>query len=233
MYDFPKAYQTLENLLILYNSSELENPDSLPEEGKVLEKKRLNTPYWDGAYDELLLSFQNPDIEITFTAPMFEQIKQGQLWRLLTPCLLHADIFHIFFNMFWLLVLGPPMERNLGKLRFIFFIILVGIISNTGQYLISGPNFLGFSGVIAGMLGFTWMRQKLYPWEDYHTSAGIFLILSIGIFLMFFLQLASFYVEVQGRPPIASGIANTAHIIGLILGGCLGKLKLFTLRQQG
>ena len=227
MFDFPKYFQLMKIIIFQYSTQNSPNQEEI----KILEKKALNTPYWDGFYDELLLYLQGNGDEIHFNAPLFEQIRKGEVWRAFTPCLLHADIFHIFFNMFWLLVLGPPIEKNIGKGRFILFILIAGILSNFTQYFVSGPNFLGFSGVVAALLGFTWMRQKMYPWEDYHTHQGVFLILTLGIFLMVFLQLISFYLELKGQAPIAAGIANTAHLSGLIIGLCVGRFKCMSVKS--
>ena len=41
----------------------------------------------------------------------------GAYWRLLTSAFLHVEIWHLAINMFSLWVLGPPLERLLGRLR--------------------------------------------------------------------------------------------------------------------
>ena len=48
-----------------------------------------------------------------------ELIVAGQLWRLITPVLLHGGLLHLGFNMYALYILGPGLERYFGHLRFL------------------------------------------------------------------------------------------------------------------
>ncbi len=41
-------------------------------------------------------------------------VVQGEYWRLFTALFLHAGSAHLFFNLFALYVLGPPLERSIG-----------------------------------------------------------------------------------------------------------------------
>ena len=41
---------------------------------------------------------------------MTDQIWSGQLWRPLTSCLLHGDILHLVFNLYWLWIFGAVIE---------------------------------------------------------------------------------------------------------------------------
>ena len=43
------------------------------------------------------------------------------------PILLHADIFHLFFNMLWLIVLGKQIEQRLKTGRYVLFILLIAM----------------------------------------------------------------------------------------------------------
>ena len=101
------------------------------------------------------------------TLPCSKKSRREKYWRLFTPCLLHNDIFHIFFNMIWLVVLGKQMEMRLSLFRYALFILIAAVVTNTAQYLMSGSNFIGFSGVLCAMLTFIWMRQKKTAWEGY------------------------------------------------------------------
>ena len=44
--------------------------------------------------------------------PLFEKIRQGELWRLFTPCILHRDFLHILFNMIWVWILVKQIEEG-------------------------------------------------------------------------------------------------------------------------
>src|SRR5262249_33895307 len=57
-------------------------------------------------------------------------IRDGQLWRFLTPALLHASIPHILFNMYALFVIGVGLERNFGHQRFLLLYVLGAFAGN-------------------------------------------------------------------------------------------------------
>jgi len=50
-----------------------------------------------------------------------------QVWRFFTYQFLHANFFHILFNMIGLFFFGPLIERWLGSRRFLAFYLLCGI----------------------------------------------------------------------------------------------------------
>lgn len=225
-YDYPRAFEIADKLVKLFGLEKLQSPQNLPLEGQYLYKELQKTPFWQGYYSKLVAFFQNVEIPDD-NAPMFEKIREGEIWRLFTPALLHSDFLHISFNMLWLLVLGRMLEDRLHPRNYLLLILIIGIVSNTCQYLMSGPNFMGLSGVICGMVGFICVRQKFAPWEGYplEKSTSIFLFCFIGALSL--LQLASFYFEVHNNTGFSPGIANTAHITGALTGALLGFLPFF------
>src|SRR5215475_8147763 len=47
-------------------------------------------------------------------------------WQLITYAFLHGSLMHIFFNMLALFFFGGPLERYLGRRRFLsFFLVCV------------------------------------------------------------------------------------------------------------
>jgi len=164
LYDYPFAFDIVDNLINTYGLEKLQNPTDLPPAGKELLEKFYLTPYWTGFYGKIVGHFKNPHQPWTFDTPMFEKLRDGQWWRLFSPALLHSDIFHILFNMIWLVIIGKQLEQRMGKWRYLFFILITGVITNTTQYLMSGANFLGFSGILCAMFAFVWVRQKKAPW---------------------------------------------------------------------
>ena len=69
-----------------------------------------------------------------------------QLWRWVTYQFVHADFFHVFFNMLVLFFLGPLMERWWGSRRFLVFYLLCGV---------SGAFVTVLLGTISGLLIFS------------------------------------------------------------------------------
>lgn len=228
LYDYPKAWEYIDQLIKDYGVNALEAPQDLPNEGKLLLYKFYNTPYWHGYYDKIMGSFKKEEPQKSPPAPLFEKIREGEVWRLFTPAFLHFDLFHIFFNMIWLIVLGRQIENKIGGFKYIIFILLTASISNTGQYLMSGPNFIGFSGVVMAMIGFIYARQITAAWEGYQLTKSTLLFVMLFIGSILFLQLISFFVDIAGYASISPPIANTAHILGALIGFALGKLPWFS-----
>lgn len=228
LYDYPHAFTLVDKAVKLYGIEKLQTPDELPAEGKFLLKQFYQTPYWQGIYAPLVHYLQaGTPFSSSMDAPLFEKIQEGEVWRLVTPALLHNDILHLLFNMLWLIVLGRQLEQRMGGTRYLVFIALTALFSNAAQYLMSGANFMGFSGVICAMLTFIWVRQRRTPWEGYQLDKMTMLFMTFFILAMLGIQLVSFYLEVSGHGPISPGIANTAHLAGALSGLLLGYIPFF------
>lgn len=230
LFDYPAAFEIVDKLVQAFGIEKLQTPEELPKEALSLLNQFFNTPYWTGYYDQAVAYLSHPESYQPSQAPLFEKIKKGELWRLFTPSLLHADIFHIIFNMMWLAVLGKQLEQRMGRWRYIFFIVATGIAINVIQYFAGGSNFLGFSGILCAMLTFVWMRQRRFPWEGYQLQPSTFGFMMFFLFTMLAIQLVSFYTEVHFNQSIAPPIANSSHMSGLAIGLILGRLNFFSWR---
>lgn len=233
LYDYPAAYQLLDKIVRIYGRNALLNPEELPQEGKYLLQQFYRTPYWHGIYGKFVNAFRKKPAPLPPEGPMFEKIKQGEFWRLFTPVFLHQDILHLLFNMIWLVMLGKQIEFRIGKWRYFLFILLAGFFSNTAQYLISGPEFIGFSGVLCAMITFVWFRQKRAPWEGYQLLPVTMGFITAFILAMSAIQVVSFFFDIFGDSVnIGSNIANTAHLAGAFIGTILAYTSIFS-RQTG
>jgi len=139
-----------------------------------------------------------------------QEIRSGQLWRLITPLFMHFGIMHIIFNMMWLRDLGSMMERLRGPLFVCIFIAVTGILSNIGQFYVSGPNFGGMSGVIYGLLGYVWMQSRFNSWSGFVLHAS-----TVQMMLIWFVLCLT---------GLVGNIANTTHGVGLVVGIAWGYL---------
>ena len=140
------------------------------------------------------------------------QIVAGELWRLVTPVLVHFSLMHLVFNMLWLWQFGTRLERRLGHWPLITLVVVTGMISNISQYYAQHAYFGGLSGVNYGLLGYLWIRGRLeLGWREP-------LIDQIFVFLVIFLLLGYFGV----LDVIFGPMANMAHLSGLIAGLVLG-----------
>lgn len=91
----------------------------------------------------------------------------------------------------------------------------------------SGPFFIGYSGIITALAGFIWMRERLAPWEGYPLNRGTIYFLLFFILAILGLQVAAFFIQVLTTYDFAPNIANTAHISGAVIGALLGRRKFF------
>ena len=135
---------------------------------------------------------------------LFYEILHGQIWRLITPIFVHLSFLHILFNMMWFKDLGYLIEFNFGKNFLLKFVLVSGLISNLLQYIVSGPQFGGMSGVLYAMLGFIWVYKKINGEFEYSLPR-----FDIGM------MIGWFFVCLTGA---LGPIANTAHGGGLVVG---------------
>jgi len=138
----------------------------------------------------------------------------GQYWRLITPAFLHFGWLHIVFNSLWLWELGSRVERVMGQLNMVLLFLVIALVSNASQFAFGGPGlFGGMSGVVYGLLGFSWVAPLLQPrWRIQPTPA--IMLFMVGWLLVCLVGL----IEVLGF----GAIANAAHLGGLICGAMLG-----------
>ncbi len=143
---------------------------------------------------------------------MSTTFRQGQFYRWITPILIHFGPAHLVMNMLGLWQFGQAIERRSGTSRFLGIVVVIALISNTGQYFMSGPMFGGMSGVVFGLFGFLWMKSRFAP--DY----GVFVGRDYVIRFMFFAVLMT--------TGLAGRIANTAHFSGLATGMVLALIPI-------
>ena len=237
LYDYPESYELLDKIVALYGYEALVKPETLEAPGKFLYNEYEKIPIWRGFYPYIVAYVQS-----FFTAdavkwpppfekmPIFEKERQGELWRMITPIFLHNDILHIFFNMIWLLLLGTQIELRIGPWRSLTFMLLVALVTNTAQYLISGPHFLGYSGIIIAHVFFIRQRQHAAPWEGYHMTRSTFAFICFFVGILFSFSFIGFVLEAFFASPFTVPIANTAHVVGALMGYFLGKWSFFTER---
>ena len=137
----------------------------------------------------------------------------GEYWRLITPVFLHFGWLHIVFNCLWMWDLGVRVEQVMGRLNMILLFVVIAVVSNVSQSMFEGGLFGGMSGVVYGLLGFSWVAPLLQPrWRIQPPS-------SIMLFMVGWLFVCAFGV-VEGLG--FGAVANAAHFGGLICGAILG-----------
>lgn len=134
-------------------------------------------------------------------------LEDGEYYRLLTAMFMHFGIRHIMNNMLVLFVIGDNLERALGHVKYLIFYLLCGIGSNWVSMMAHSTDTMtvsaGASGAIFGVVGgllyvVTANKGRL---EDLSTRQ-----LVIMIFFSLYLGYTS------------TGVDNTAHLSGLVIG---------------
>jgi GlpG protein len=143
-----------------------------------------------------------------------ELFSQLQVWRWLTPILLHFSIMHLAFNCAVVIELGRRIEAGGGSTGFVLLVALTGVASNLVQFTFGGSLlFGGLSGVAYGLLGFILVMNRRQPalavWQ---------LPRGIAIGLMVFLVLFTTGVT----EAFGLHVANAAHWSGLAAGALAG-----------
>lgn len=148
------------------------------------------------------------DVPVAFFIKANDLIREGQLWRLLTPALIHGSLAHIGFNMYALFSFGTSLERYFGRGRFITLYLLGAFAGNVMSFLFSDAYSLGASTAIFGLIGaeavFLYRNRKLLAGQFRGAIGNVLFIIAINLFLV-------------GSLP---GIDNWGHIGGL-LGGLM------------
>jgi len=148
------------------------------------------------------------DLLVLYGARINEAILAGELWRFLTPALLHGSLPHIAFNMYALLSFGTSLERHFGHGRFFLLYVLGAFTGNVASFLFSPGYSVGASTAIFGLLGaeavFLIQNRKVFPGQFRSAIGNIIFIAAINLFII-------------GSLP---GIDNWGHIGGL-LGGLM------------
>ena len=234
IFDDPPYLELRDKLYHLYPPSQIQAHQPPSEEAQELLYTLTTTPIWMGVYDRVVerLQHHNPPTTPSITDFMSD-IRHGQLWRLFTPAILHFDFLHIFFNLLWLILLGNQIEYRIGSLRYSLFVLCVAVFSNLGQYIMSGPFFLGLSGIVCGMAAFIWARQRIAPWEGYLLHRFTLLFLALFVVGIFALQVLFFFLQVFSHMEFTVGIANTAHLVGAAVGYGFGRMRrLFSIQKK-
>jgi membrane associated rhomboid family serine protease len=88
-------------------------------------------------------------------------VAAGEWWRLFTAGFLHSGLLHLGLNMLVLYMLGPSLERALGRLSFISLYVAGLAASSLGALLLSPHAFtVGASGAIFALMGAVIMGQR-------------------------------------------------------------------------
>lgn len=116
-------------------------------------------------------------------------VYEGQVWRLLTPMVLHAGVVHLVMNLVVQFRVGIFLERSWGAGVWLAVFVLSGVWSAAASAVFL-PNTIGVgaSGSIMGFLG-AWMVQLLVEWgrgdaNEQHQRSVQFVMVFVNILIV-------------------------------------------------
>ncbi len=132
------------------------------------------------------------------------------VWQPLSYMFMHANLSHIFFNMFNLWMFGAAMENFWGTKRFLFYYLACGIGAGLLYMLLPGMHVtVGASAAVYGLLlafGMTFPNQYIYLYFLMPIKTKWFITGMIVIELL------------QGIFYSYDGVAHFAHLGGMLIG---------------
>ncbi|NOZ81268.1 MAG: rhomboid family intramembrane serine protease [DPANN group archaeon] len=138
-------------------------------------------------------------------------------WILLTHMFLHANLNHIFFNMYGILLFGPLLESRIGPKRLLEVYLVSGLVAGFFASF-AYARALGASAALMGLIGaliiiMPQLRLLFFFIIPMPLWLAGLVWVSIDVFGVFF----------------PSGVGNIAHLFGMGTGILFG---LYFLRQR-
>ena len=128
----------------------------------------------------------------------------------------HANFIHILGNLWSFWIFGNNVEDKLGKLRFTFFLLFIGIISISVHAFLNQDSLIpivGASGIVSGLMG---AYVFMFP------NARLLVLVPFGFifpttikakFFMFFWFISQIFISISEQ-----NISWEAHVGGFVFG---------------
>lgn len=174
--------------------------------------------------------FENPDWPPGLAAP-------EPALTVITSMFLHGGLLHLLGNMLYLWIFGDNVEAAMGRVRFLIFYLLCGVVAALAQAFTDMDGqipMVGASGAISGVLG---AYLLLYPTANVRmllflgvviTTFRVPAVIVLGLWFLFQLLSAQ---TLQEPGQQEGGVAFMAHIGGFVAGMIL--VWFFVRRTRG
>ena len=160
------------------------------------------------------------------TVPGLQETPIPVYLTMLTSMFMHGGMMHLLGNMWFLRIFGDNIENDLGRVRYLVFYLLCGIVASLAHVLpnMTGPSSmipsLGASGAISGVMGAYLVlharrRVRILLLRMVTDVPGF---VAVGLWFVF--QIFSSLAALGGAD---GGVAYGAHIGGLVAGVVLAK----------
>jgi membrane associated rhomboid family serine protease len=149
-------------------------------------------------------------------------LEEGRWWQLITYAFLHANIWHLLFNILSLWFAGRIVERVMGAGRFVALYVASAVAGGVAQVLFGGGNtlLLGASGAVCGVI---------IAFATMFSEAQIVLLLFFVIPLKFRAKYLGWGLAGSSLLFLLTGfeswIGHAAHFGGCVAGYLLARLN--------
>lgn len=149
--------------------------------------------------------------EVESTLIFAPWLGQTQQYRFIGSAFIHADFWHLIFNMYALWLVGQAIEPMLGRWRFLCLYALSAIAGNVAVLALADPTgasyytyVVGASGAVFGLFGALLVLARGLSRD----TTPLLVLLAINLILGFILE----------------GISWQSHVGGLLIGMLLAYL---------
>ncbi|MDQ0685009.1 membrane associated rhomboid family serine protease [Streptomyces achromogenes] len=144
-----------------------------------------------------------------------EGVAEGEWYRLVTSMFTHEAVWHFAFNMLSLWWLGGPLERAMGRSRYLALYFVSGLAGSALAYLLASPGTAtyGASGAIYGLFGATAVLMR-------HLRYDMRPIIALLVINLIFTFSPGLNISWQG------------HVGGLVAGLVIGAAMVYAPRER-
>lgn len=143
-----------------------------------------------------------------------QAVADGEWYRLITAAFIHQGFLHIAFNMYILYIVGSPLERMAGHLRFIVMYLVAALGGTIASYAFNDAftASAGASGAIFGLMGAFAVAAIRFKYD----ARQILFLVGLNLVLGF----------------VLTGVDWKAHIGGLITGAAVSFVFFYAPRAR-
>jgi membrane associated rhomboid family serine protease len=137
------------------------------------------------------------------------QVASGEYWRLVSAGFLHENLIHIGTNMISLYILGLPLERILGRARFVT-IYLLSLLGSAVSVMLFSHEFtptIGASGAIYGLMGALVVTFRKLGFD----LRQLLVVVALNVYITF----------------SVAGISWQGHLGGFVVGAVIGAAMVY------
>jgi len=142
-------------------------------------------------------------------------VMDGWVWTFFTYMFMHANLSHVFFNMFGLFIFGIQVERQMGSKEFLLFYLLTGTLAGIFSFLmyyLTGNLMVFLVGASGALYAVQLAYAVLFP------NAIIYLWgilpLRAPVMVLGFTVLSLFFIITGG----GGNVAHLTHLAGFGFG---------------